>query len=283
MTGSRGSPTVRRRRLGAELRRHREAAGLTIAEVAVAVGCSASKISRMENAQTGASAQDVQRLVGLYGVTGAAAVELVEIAAGTHQRGWWQPYGSVVTGAYVAFEAAAAMVCIYEMQAIPALVQTEEYARSIILAVRYDLSGDEVAKRVRLFMARQSLLTQEKPARVCIVVEEAALMRPVGGPQVMREQFEHLATVATQPNVELQVIPVTAGPHPGLTGTFVILRFPDTADPDTVFVPTAPGGVFYDKAEHVRRYAAIFDRLRTVALSRADSAALFARKAKEQT
>jgi hypothetical protein len=273
---------VRRRRLGAELRRYRESAGLTIADVATLIECSASKISRMENAQTGASPQDVQRLLGLYRVGGAAAAELVEMAAGTHQRGWWQPYGSVMTGAYVAYEAAAAMVCIYEMQAIPGLVQTEEYARSLILAVRYDLSGDEVARRVRLFMARQSLLTQEEPTRVCLVIEEAALLRPVGGPQVMREQFEHLAAMATLPHVELQVIPVAAGPHPGLAGSFVILRFADTADPDTVYVPTAAGGVFYDKGEHVRRYAAIFDKLRTVALSRAESAALFARRAKEQ-
>jgi len=272
---------VRRRRLGAELRRYRETCGLTIARAAMWLNCSSSKISRIENAQTGASPQDVQRLLALYQVPDAEAQELIEIAGGTRQRGWWQPYGSVLTGSFIAFEAAADVIYIYEMQSIPGLLQTEEYARALILAVRHDLSGDEVAKRVRLFLARQSLLTRDEPIRICCVIDEAALLRQVGGPHVMREQFEHLEALAAHPNIELQVLPLSAGPHPGLIGSFVMLRFADPADSDTVYVPTAAGGGFYDKAEHVRRYGSIFDRLRTVALPAVDSAALIGEKAKE--
>jgi hypothetical protein len=250
-------------------------------EVATWLSCSASKISLLETAQSGASPRDIQRLLALYRVPDAEAQELIEIAGGTRQRGWWQPYGSVLTGSYIAFEAAADVIYIYEMQSIPGLLQTEEYARALILAVRHDLSGDEVAKRVRLFLARQSLLNRDEPIRICCVIDEAALLRQVGGPHVMREQFEHLDALAAHPNIELQVMPFSAGPHPGLIGSFVMLRFADPTDLDTVYIPSAAGGVFYDKAEHVRRYGAIFDRLRTVALPAAESAALIAKKAKE--
>src|SRR5215510_3925866 len=161
MIATRGSPTVRRRRLGSELRRHREAAGLTIDQVAERLYCSPSKISRLETGQTVASSRDVRDLLGLYQVPVSEREDLVEVAREARQKGWWQPYGSLLTGAYVGFEAAAAAIRSYEAQCVPGLLQTEDYARSVFLAGTPDMPEEELEGRVAVRMARQSLLTQD--------------------------------------------------------------------------------------------------------------------------
>jgi transcriptional regulator with XRE-family HTH domain len=281
VTGRRGSPTVRRRRLGAELRKYREAAGFTIEQVAEQLDCSGSKISRLETGQTGASPRDVRDMLVLYRVAEADREELMSVARQTRQRGWWQPYGSVLTGAYVSFEAAAASVRSYEAQCVPGLLQTEEYARTLISAARQDGAPEEVQDRVRVRMARQSLLTQEDPIDFWCVIDEAVLLRTVGGLDVMRKQLDHLVLSASLPNVTLQVLPLEMGAHPGMDGSFVLLHFADEADTDTVYVTMATGGVFHEKAEELRRYEAIFDRLRQISLAPDESVALVANLAKE--
>ena len=282
MTGRRGvSPTVRRRRLGAELRRYREAAGLTIDHVAVRLDCSASKISRLETGQTGASPRDVRDMLTLYQVGIAELEDLMAVARETRQRGWWQPYGSVLTGAYIGFEAAAELIRSYEAQCIPGLLQTEGYARSLIQAATHDRSSEEIDSRVRVRMERQALLTQDEPVTFWCVIDEAALLRRVGGPDVMRTQLARLEAASQMPNVTLQVLPLSIGEHPGMEGSFVLLRFPDRADPDTVYVTMATGGVFQEKADELGRYETIFNRLCHLALSPQDSTALVATMAKE--
>lgn len=282
MTGRRGvSPTVRRRRLGAELRRYREGSGFTIDHVAERLDCSASKISRLETGQTGASPRDVRDMLTLYHVGEAELEDLMEIARETRQRGWWQPYGSVLTGAYIGFEAAAQLIRSYEAQCMPGLLQTQDYARSLIRAGRNDLSVREVEDRVRVRMARQALLTQDEPVDFRCVLDEAVLLRPVGGWDVMQPQLECLVETTELTNVTLQVLPLEVGAHPGMEGSFVLLRFPDKADPDTAYVTMATGGVFQEKADELSRYATIFDRLRDLALSPEESAVLIARMAKE--
>jgi transcriptional regulator with XRE-family HTH domain len=267
---------VRRRRLGAELRRYRETAGLTIDHVAVRLDCSASKISRLETGQTGASPRDVRDMLALYQVGPAELEDLMAVARETRQRGWWQPYGSVLTGAFIGFEAAAQLIRSYEAQCVPGLLQTERYARSLIQATPQDRPAEEIESRVRVRMARQALLTQEDPVEFCCVLDESALRRTVGGPDVMRQQLRHLVTAAALPNVTLQVLPFAVGQHPGMEGSFVLLRFPDLADPDTVYVTMATGGVFQEKADELSRYESIFDRLTELALTPKDSAAFVA-------
>jgi len=275
------SPTVRRRRLGAELRRHRELAGITIDQVAEQLDCSASKISRLETGQTGSNPRDVRDMLALYGVGDTELEELLAVARETRQRGWWQPYGSILTGAYVGFEAAADRIRSYEAQCVPGLLQTADYARSMIAAVHTGRPRQEVDDRVHVRLGRQALLTQEDPVQFWCVLDEAALRRPVGGREVMRCQLEHLVRESARPNVTLQVLPMAAGEHPGMEGSFVIMSFPDAADPDTVYVTIATGGVFQEKPDDVSRYEIIFDRLQKMALSSAESAEFIATMAKE--
>jgi transcriptional regulator with XRE-family HTH domain len=271
---------VRRRRLGAELRKYREAAGLTIEHVAERLDCSASKISRLETGQTGSSPRDVRDMLALYEVGEPELEDLMAVARETRQRGWWQPYGSVLTGAYIGFEAAANLIRTYEAQCVPGLLQIEDYARSV-LAARNDADPSDIESRVRVRVARSALLTQDDPVRFWCVIDEAVLRRRVGSGEVMKRQLEHVIAMADLPNVTVQVLPLEAGAHPGMEGSFVLLRFPDEVDPDTVYVTLATGGVFQEKAEELLLYADIFERLGEAALPPEESIALVARLAKE--
>jgi transcriptional regulator with XRE-family HTH domain len=267
--------------LGAELRRRREAAGITIEAVAERLECSASKISRIETGHTSATPRDVRDLLEIYGVLGPEADELVQIAREARQKGWWHPYSAVLTGAYVGLEAAAKSVRAYEQQVVPGLLQTEEYAKAMIRAARPDITDDEVERRVRVRMGRQSLLTQDDPLDLWVVLDEAVVSRPVGGDAVMRAQLARLVEAADLPNVTLQVLPFDSGAHAGMDGTFAILDFPEPGDPDVVYAENATGGLFLEKTEELRKYIFIFDHIRAAALPPVESGALLAKLAKE--
>src|SRR3954466_15035312 len=167
-----------------QLRRLREAAGVTIDQVAEQLECSASKISRIETGQTGVTPRDVRDMAAVYGVPPEEAELLLRFAREARQKGWWQLFGDVLTGAYVGLEAAADHIHSYEGQVVPGLLQAEEYAQAMILAARPDISTVEVEKRVRVRMSRQSLLTQDEPLDLWVVLDEAVLHRPVGGAEV---------------------------------------------------------------------------------------------------
>jgi transcriptional regulator with XRE-family HTH domain len=277
----RRSPTIRRRRLGAELRRHRDAAGVTIDVVADRLGCSASKVSRIETGHTSATPRDVQDMLDIYGVGATESDELVQISREARQKGWWHPYSTVLTGAYVGLEAAARSIRAYEQQVVPGLLQTEDYAVAMIRAARPDITADEADRRVRVRMARQSLLIQDDPIDLWVVLDEAVVSRPVGGDAVMREQLRSLVDAAELPNVTLQVLPFAAGGHAGMDGTFAILDFPEVEDPDVVFAENATGGLFLEKNDELRKYVFIFDHIRATALPPEESIRMISKLAEE--
>jgi hypothetical protein len=239
--------------------------------VADRLGCSASKVSRIETGHTSATPRDVQGMLDIYGVHGTESEELVQISREARQKGWWHPYSTVLTGAYVGLEAAARSIRAYEQQVVPGLLQTESYAAAMIHAARPDISEDETHRRIHVRMARQSLLTQDDPIDLWVVLDEAVLSRPVGGDAVMRDQLRRLAEATELPNVTLQVLPFEVGAHAGMDGTFAILDFPEVEDPDVVFAENATGGLFLEKSDELRKYDFIFDHIRSTALTPEES------------
>lgn len=274
----RQSPTVRRRRLGAELRRLREEAGVTLDRVAEALECSDSKISRIETGQVGASPRDVRDMLALYGVGSGQRDALVQIAREARQRGWWHAYGDVpVVPAYIGLEVAAASIDTYETLLVPSLLQVEAYAEAVIRAVRPDLAPAEVERRVALRMARQEALgAREDPPALRLVLDEAVLRRPVGGPAVMRSQLERLGRAAALPKVTIQVLPFARGEHAGMDGAFTILRFPERAEPDVVVLDSTTSDLYLERDEELRRYRRVFELLWAAALPPDASSAFLA-------
>jgi|UPI0005A054EB transcriptional regulator with XRE-family HTH domain len=267
----RRSPTIRRRRLGAELRRYRDAAGVTIDVVAERLGCSPSKVSRIETGHTSATPRDVKDMLDIYGVDGVESDELVQISREARQKGWWHPFSTVLSGAFVGMEAAAKTVRAYEQQVVPGLLQTDKYAIAMIRAARPSDSDQEIEQRVRVRMARQALLIQDDPIDLQVVLDEAVVSRPVGGDEVMRDQMLRLVEMSLLPNVTLQILPFAAGAHAGMDGTFSILDFPDAEDPNVVFAENATGGLFLEKSDELRKYNSIFETIRATALSPEES------------
>jgi transcriptional regulator with XRE-family HTH domain len=278
------SPTVRRRRLGMELRKRRESASLRIEDVAKALECSMSRVSRIETGRSVARIRDVRDMLELFGVTDEQECELLAaMAREAQQKGWWTTYEGVLPAGldtYVGFEESAASLRSFQNTLVAGLLQTEEYARALITATGED-SPEQIDNRVRLRMVRHELITHDDPVEFWCVLDEAALLRPVGGRRVMQRQLEYLATMAELPNVRLQVLPLDIGAHAGMDGSFVLLSFPHESDPDTVYVTIATGGVFQEKADELSRYAAVFDRLQEAALPPEESAALVNQMAKE--
>jgi transcriptional regulator with XRE-family HTH domain len=277
------SPTVRRRRLALELRRLREAARLTCEEVAERLECSASKISRVETGRVSVSPRDVRDMLEIYGVPEPQRDSLVQLARESRQKGWWHAYGDSVQpqfATYLGLESAAAEIKTYEVNLIPGLLQTEEYARAVVTASMVNSSRSDVERRVALRMERQRL-QRANPPKLWAVLDEAALRRQVGGREVMRVQLEHLRETSALRNVSLQVIPFAGGAHPGMGRPFVILSFGEEADPDVVYLEDLASALWVENVEEVDRYQVYFNHLQATALSFEDSAALVTAVLKE--
>lgn len=281
MAGRRGSPTLRRRQLGITLRHLRERRGITIEQVAERLECSASKISRIETGVTGVNPRDVRDLAAIYALDADNIDLLVEMAREAKQRGWWQLYGDVLITGYVGMEAAADAILAYESLVVPGLLQTVDYARALIRAARPGIEPGELERRVRIRINRQSLISQDDPLDLKVVLDEAVLRRPVGGPDVMRRQVDHLIAMAERPMITIQVLPFAAGAHAGLDGSFAILLFSETSGQDLVFASHAAGGLFLEKHEELDTYGSIFGQLRESALAPDESVGLLKSLAKE--
>ncbi|TLS46246.1 helix-turn-helix domain-containing protein [Streptomyces montanus] len=277
------NPTVRRRRLGQELRRLRELKGMTAEEVAERLLVSQSKISRLENGRRSISQRDVRDLCGVYEVEDHRIVEsLMQMAKDSRQQGWWHSFGDIPYSVYIGLETDAASLRVYDPLVVPGLLQTRSYAEALITGALPEAAPGDIDKRVQVRLRRQERISdQETPLRLWAVLDEAALRRAVGNEQVMIEQLEHLTEMSQVPHVTVQVIPFTMGAHPGVSGQYAILEFPDAADSSVVYIEGVTSDLYLEKANDVQKYSVMYEHLRAQALNADQSREFIANVAKD--
>ncbi|MFD5101979.1 helix-turn-helix domain-containing protein [Streptomyces albidochromogenes] len=277
------NPTVRRRRLGQELRRLRELKGMTAEEVAERLLVSQSKISRLENGRRSISQRDVRDLCGVYDVEDHRIVDsLMQMAKDSRQQGWWHAFGDIPYSVYIGLETDAASLRVYDPQIVPGLLQTPRYAEALITGALPETAAGDVEKRVNVRLRRQErILTAEQPLRLWAVIDEAALRRVVGDRQLMREQLEHLVEQSQLPHVTVQILPFDMGAHPGISGHYAILEFPDAADSSVVYIEGVTSDLYLEKANDVQKYSVMYEHLRAQALNVEASRHFIANIAKE--
>lgn len=269
------SPTVRRRELGALLRKLRTENGLTVEHAAERLMISMSKLSRMETGHGIATPRDIRDLCDLYGITDEAERDhLMTLAAEGKQQGWWQSY-DLGYSTYVGLEAEAAAISAFQSSVVHGLLQTAEYARAGHKGAMPKLEPDHIEKLIEAKLTRQRILTQVNPPEFAVVLDEAALHRMTGGRQVMAAQLARILEVSAQPNISVQVLPYVLGAHPAVESNFTILELPSPA-PGVVYVEGLIGSVYLERAEELKRYHEIFHQLRSIALSPKDTADLIA-------
>ena len=283
--------TVPRRQLGRYLRELRNRERLTVKAAAEKLEWSEAKMWRIETGQTSLRSLDVEAMCRIYGAPADLTEALMGLAKETKARGWWHAYGDVIPegfDVYIGLEEAASQLAWYESELVPGLLQTEDYARTLIEADNPGFDAEEISRRVHVRMARQPLVYRATaPLQLSVVLNEGILRRPVGGPTVMSAQLARLAEVSERPNVSVRVVPFSAGLHGGmLSGPFVILRFPLNGDgresePATVYVDGFTGALYLDKPNEVDRYAQAFDSVWAMALNDSQSRTLIRQAAKE--
>ncbi|WP_200309362.1 helix-turn-helix domain-containing protein [Streptomyces adelaidensis] len=277
------NPTVRRRRLGQELRRLRELKGMTAEEVAERLLVSQSKISRLENGRRSISQRDVRDLCGVYDVEDQRVVDsLMQMAKDSRQQGWWHAFGDVPYSVYIGLETDAASLRVYDPQVVPGLLQTRPYAEALIAGALPETASSDVNNRVQVRLRRQERISApESPLRLWTVLDEAALRRVVGNRSLMREQLEHLVEQSQLPHVTVQVIPFDLGAHPGLNGQYAILEFPDASDSSVVYIEGVTSDLYLEKPADVQKYSVMYEHLRAQALNVDQSRQFIAGIAKE--
>ncbi|WP_034087667.1 helix-turn-helix domain-containing protein [Streptacidiphilus albus] len=276
---------VRRILLGSQLRRLREAKGISREDAGYTIRASESKISRMELGRVSFKERDVTDLLSLYGVEDAAERDaLVTLVREANQSGWWHSFSDAMPNwfqTYVGLEEASALIRLYEVQFVPGLLQTEGYMRALMTLNRPSLDRSEVDRRISVRMNRQKLVADKEGPRLWAIVDEAALRRPVGGPAVMRAQIQHLIEAADMPNVILQVMPFRFGGHAAESGAFTILRFPEQDLPDVVYLEQLTSALYLDKRDDVDQYLQVMERLSVDSQTPASSVELLTEMLKE--
>ncbi|MCX2969303.1 MULTISPECIES: helix-turn-helix domain-containing protein [Streptomyces] len=275
----RQAPTVRLRRLSSELRRLREHSHLTREQVAERTGINVATLYRIETARVRPQRRTLVGLLDLYAVTEPQRTEILSLSRTADEQGWLRPYHADLPDeytAYISFEAEAQSVRTYESLFLPGLLQTEEYARAVIRGVLPTATTKEVEQRVQARMERKAVFEKDRPLHLWAIVDEAALRRVNGGPKVMADQLGHLTEMSDAAHVTLQVIPFSAGSHPGMPGSFVLVDFADAADPSVVYIDSMAGDLFLEAEADIARYDQIFDHLRAIADSPERSAGLVA-------
>jgi transcriptional regulator with XRE-family HTH domain len=258
-------PTAARMRVGAELRRLRQLAGISREAAGEAIRASDSKISRLELGRTGFKQRDVADLLSLYGVTGEAEQRpLLELARQASVPGWWHRYDDVVPAwyePYIGLEQAASVIRVYEVQFIPDLLQTPDYTRAFVRLREPEANSEQIEQRIGLWRGRQEILRRPRPPHLWVVIDETALRRPVGGRAVMRAQLRQLIETAALPYVTVQVLPFSIGGHAATNGPITYLRFAEAELLDVVFLLQLSSAVYLDKPAHTERYRNVLNQL----------------------
>ena len=266
------TPMVSRRWLAAELRSLREKADKTLDEVAVVLECSRAKVSRIERAQVSVRPLEVEAMLTFYGVSSQEREELVQLAREARRKSWWHEFrdldqdSALKQVAFVDNETAATSIRTYQTVLVFGLFQTEDYARAVLRAIRLDLPQKEIDRHIELRMKRQKLLDQDALPELWVVLDEAVLRRPVGGPDIMRQQLNHLSEIADHPKVKLQVLPYGVGEHAGLDGAFMILGFSEqgllgTTEMDLISLENTLSDQYLRELTAVTRYIALFEAI----------------------
>ncbi|MFD9737128.1 helix-turn-helix domain-containing protein [Umezawaea sp. NPDC059074] len=261
---SSGGPTALRIVLGAQLRRLREAADITRADAGYSIRGSESKISRLELGRVGLKERDVSDLLTMYGVTDQTERDtFLEMVKRSNQPGWWHRFNDLMPDwfqDFVGLEEAATRILTYELQFLPGLMQTEDYARAIASHGRPDSAGPDVERRVGLRMSRQKILHRPGAPRLWAVIDESVLRRPIGGREIMMGQLDHLLELTKQPQITLQVVPFALSGY-AAESPFTMLRFGEPELPDLVYIEHLAGALYLDKRDEVELYSRAFDRL----------------------
>jgi transcriptional regulator with XRE-family HTH domain len=256
--------------LGSQLRRLREAAGVTTEDAGNLIRGSRSKISRMETGRVRFKVRDVADLLTLYGITDEPMrARFLTLARQSSKPDWWAKYCDVLPDwfeTYLGLEAAASCIRSVETQFVPSLFQTEDYARAVIKLSHQAATDGELDDRVAVRIKRQDLLTRPDPPKIWSIIDESVLRRPVARPAVMRAQFEHIIEVASMLQVTVQVMPFTRSGRSGESGSFSILRFQDRDLPDVVYIEHLTSAIYLEQRPDVEHYLEVMERLSGLAL-----------------
>ena len=276
-------PTIARWQLGRHLRQLRDAASVTHRQIAAELGCSESKIYKIEAGDVGVGRSDVIVMLDNYGVADDQhRATLLDLQRQGKERGWWAQYGQLPApySMYIGLESAAVAVRNFELAAVPGLLQTESYARAL-LDEQQMLSEAEREKRSQVRIARQRALEDEPTLALWVILDEAVLHRQVGGPAVMREQLQHLVDMSRKTNITIQVLPYGEGAHPGMLGSFAILEFPDEVHSPVGYAETLAGDIYLEKESDLNRVTVAYTHLHSSALSATKSRELIIEVARQ--
>lgn len=257
-----------------ELKRLRDAAGLSLEDAAQRLDFSKSKLYRLENGRSRVTTDDLEDMLDLYDVHSPQREALIQLGRDARRRGWWTKYSDVFTSSYVGFETEAAKIRINACL-VPGFLQTERYAKAIISATRPTLDAEEIKRRVDARVARQrALFERVDPPEIHVILDESVIRRQVGGPDVMQEQLAALVEVSKRSGVTIQILPFAAGAHAGVEGEFVILIFPDIEDPPIAYTEGLMGGVYLESDAELDTYQLAWTHMLEGALNPSESAAL---------
>jgi transcriptional regulator with XRE-family HTH domain len=277
-------PTIARWQLGSQLKAMREAAHLTQIQIAEVLACSESKIYKLEAGDVGINRGDLLVMLDRYKISedDPRRSSALDLQSQGRQRGWWAKYGTLPTNysMYVGLEGAATEIKNFELAVVPGLLQTEDYARAVTSGA-FPEQPEEVERRVGLRMARQACLTEDPPLRFWGIVDEGVLHRRTGGDAVMHAQLRHLIELSRRTNITVQVLPFSEGWHPGSTGSFSVLEFPDGVHSPVAYIVSPAGEMYLEREDDVRRATLTYTHLQTAALSASKSRELIAALARQ--
>jgi transcriptional regulator with XRE-family HTH domain len=281
------SPVVARRRLRAELRRARLDVGLTQEQVAAAMDWSLSKLIRIENGTVGISMNDLKAILAHYKITEEGrTAELIALSRAARERSWWNAYREMSPRLVqlIEYESASFIIRNFQPMLIPGLLQTEEYATTTIRSLRPETSAQDVSTAVDLRMKRQQLLQQPEMPLMFFIMDEAAVRRLVGGQEAMRRQIQRLLDESDKPTVTIEVVPFSAGAHPGMQGPFMLFEFPDAEDDDALYLEGPKESKWNrDDPEEISSFRERFEDLRELSLGPQGSVDLLRRLLGELT